>query len=474
MAVTKTLLLSSLASLALLSGCATVRPRESFPEIERSVAERTSYRVHWNDGSDADKAVAAQVNAMLSKPLDADAAVQIALLNNRNLQAVYEDVGVAQAELVAAGLLKNPIFDGSVRFLEAGGSPTIDLGIAFDFLDVFFVGVRKRLAEAQLEAVKANVTAAVLGTAGDVKVAFYDVQAAEQTVELRRQVELATAASYDLAKRLREAGNNTLLDLAYERALHEEARMALAAAEADATTTRENLTRLMGLWGRQTQWTVAGRLPELPAAELQAEGLERQAIENSLALRASRAQITTAFRELGIAIPLGYLSELEVGASAERDDGEWELGPSVALPIPIFSQGQPAVARFQAQLRQAEQRYYAAAVEIRSNVRSAFARVQSLRQRADYYRTVILPLRQSIVDQTQLQYNAMQLGAFQLLQAKRDQVEAAGTYLSLLRDYWTAKTELELGLRGRSLQSSSVSGTGGEPAPMNTGNSGGH
>lgn len=473
MKVTKPLLLASVSGVALLGGCATVQPRESFPQVERAVSERTGYRVHWNDGTDADQAVAAQVETVLAKPLDADAAVQVALLNNRNLQATYEELGVAQADLVAAGLLRNPVFDGGLLFHEGGGTPTIELGVAFDFLDVFFIGLRKNLAAAQLEAAKANVTAAVLDMAGDVKVAFYDMQAADQTVELRRQVEQATAASYDLAQRLREAGNNRPLDLANERALHEESKLALAAAEADAILARENLNRMMGLWGSRTRWTIAGRMPEPPQDESRADGLERQAVTSSLALQSSRAQITIGLRELGITLPLGYLSDLEVGASAERDDGEWELGPALALPIPIFSQGQPQVARAQAQIRRARQQYYATAVEVRSNIRSAYARVQSLRQRVDYYRTVLLPLRQSIVDQTQLQYNAMQIGAFQLLQAKRDQVGAAQTYLTLLRDYWTAKTELELGLRGRAIRTSSMTPSSAA-MPTGAGSTGGH
>lgn len=474
MKATKPLLLASVSSVALLSGCATVQPRQSFPQVERFVSERTGYRVHWNDGTDADQAVAAQVETVLAKPLDADAAVQVALLNNRNLQATYEELGVAQADLVAAGLLRNPVFDGSVRFLEGGGSPTIDLGVAFDFLDVFFIGLRKRLAEAQLEAAKANVTAAVLDMAGDVKVAFYDLQAAEQAVELRRQVVQATAASYELAQRLRAAGNNRPLDLANERALYEESKLALAVAETDAVVARETLNRLMGLWGPRTHWAIAGRMAEPPQEEPLAEGLERQAVANSLALQSARNQITIALRELGITRPLGYLSELEVGAAAERDDGEWEVGPTIALPVPIFSQGQPAVARAQAQLRRAQQEFYATAVEVRSNIRATYARVRSLRQQVDYYRAVLLPLRQSIVDQTQLQYNAMQIGAFQLLQAKRDQVEAARTYLALLRDYWTAKTELELGLRGRAISTPSMTSSAPSATPMSSNASEGH
>lgn len=453
----KLLVLSSVSALALLTGCAAVQPRQSFPEVERTVAERVTYRVHWNSGGDADKAVAAQVSTLLTKPLDADAAVQVALLNNRNLQAVYEDLGVAQAELVQAGLLKNPIFDGSVRFVNSGGSSTIDLGVAFDFLDVFFVGLRKSVATARLEAAKASVTGAVLDLAGATKTAFYAMQAAEQTVEMRRQVEQATAASLDLARRLRVAGNNRVLDLANEQALHEEARLALAAAENDAVQRREDLNRLMGLWGARTKWAVAGRLPEPTSDEPKPDGLERQAIEKSLDLQQSKAAVTVALRELGITKPLGYLSELEVGASAERDEGEWEVGPSLSLPLPIFNQGQPAVARAQAELRRAEQSFFATAVDVRSSTRASYARTVALRQQVNYYRTVLLPLRQQIVNETQLQYNAMQVGAFQLLQAKRDQIESGQAYLDLLRDYWTAKTRLELLLSGRMTQSAETS-----------------
>ena len=475
MTIIKSVAVASVAGVTLLGGCATVQPRASFPVIERGVAESTSYRIHWNTGGDADRAVAAQIKAMLARPLDADAAVQVALLNNRNLQAIYQELGIAQADLVAAGLLANPVFDGSVRFLEGGGSPTLDLGIVFDFLDVFFIGLRKDLAAAQLEAVKANVTAAVLGMAGDVKVAFYDLQAAQQTVELREQVMKATAASYELAKRLRDAGNNRPLDLAYERALHEEARLALASAVADAVIARERLGRLMGLWGAQNTWTTDGRLPDLPPQEIQADGLEKLAVNNSLALRAQRAQLVVALQELGIAQPLGYLSELEVGATAERDDGEWELGPSIALPLPIFSQGQPSVARARARIQQAEQQYYATAVDVRAFIRTAYARVEALREQVLYYHSVILPLRQSIVEQTQLQYNAMQIGAFQLLQAKRDQVAAAGTYLELLRDYWAAKAELQLGISGRAMNESSGESVGiGSGMTAGSDASGGH
>lgn len=434
-----------------VTGCVSVNPRASLPEVQRTIAERTAYQITWYTGGAEDREAADKVRELLSKPLNPDAAVQVALLNNRHLQATYEELGIAQADLVQAGLLKNPIFDGALRFAEGGaGSPTIDLGIAIEFLDVLFVGLRKEQAQAQLEATKARVTSAVLQTAADTKKAFFDFQAAEQSLELQKQVYQATEASYELAKRIRAAGNNTTLELANERALYEEARLAVASAEASIIERREALIRQLGLWGSQTAIKVQGRLADPPQELTFNQELERQVIDRSLTLDAARAEYVSSLKAAGIASPLGVLSESEVGISAERGEGEWELGPSLSLPIPIFGQGQPAIARAGSRVRQAAHNYYAAAIDIRSALRQAYAKAISLQQRIQHYQKVMLPLRQSIVEDSQLQYNAMQIGAFQLLQAKRDQIQAGLSYLELLRDYWKARADLELILNGGS------------------------
>jgi cobalt-zinc-cadmium efflux system outer membrane protein len=62
------------------------------------------------------------VSGLLAQPLTADAAVQVALLRSRELQAVYEDLGVAQADLVHAGLLRNPDLAGFFRIPDRGPS----------------------------------------------------------------------------------------------------------------------------------------------------------------------------------------------------------------------------------------------------------------------------------------------------------------------------------------------------------------
>jgi len=438
---------------ALITGCAAMKPGMGFDDaggVREGVADRTGLKVHWNSGSKEDAEAAAAVNSLLEQSLTADQAVQVALLNNHELQAVYEELNLAQADVVQAGLLRNPVFSGEVRFATSGGGTTVVLDLAQDFVSLLYAPLRTGRAEAAFEAAKLHVTAVVVDMAGEVRSAFYEYQAAEQAREMRSTVLAGTQASFELARRLRAAGNTRELDVLNEQDLYEQARVDLALAEEVVVQARERLNALMGLWGGQTSWRAEAMLPSLPAEDPSPESVERRAIEQSLDLGIARREIEIAARALGIAKPFGWLTDTEVGVAAERDgDGSWSVGPSFSLPVPLFDQGQGAVGKAQAQLRQASERYHARAVEVRSRVRAAHSVVLSARARARYYQEVILPQRQRIVEETQLQYNGMQVSTFQLLQVKRNQVEAGASFIEALRDYWVARTRLEQIMGGR-------------------------
>ena len=472
------LIAAALPPALLLAGCASVPKDAGFADVRAAVAERTGHRVRWNRLSPEDRAAESAVAELLADELTADEAVQVALLNNANLQATYEELGVAQAEVVQAGLLSNPVFDGEFKFHEDGGGLAFEGGIAQDFLGILQIPLRRRVAKDAFEAAKLRVTGAVIDLSGQVRSAFYAQEAAEQTLEMRQGVVAATRASYEFAQRLREAGNITDLDLAQERALFEQSKVDLARAEADVLDGRERLNLLMGLWGPQASWTVAPRLPELPEAEPQElDDIERQAVLASLDLAAARLDLQAAARALGIRRSFGLIPEAEAGVAAEHESDEgWSVGPSLSLPIPLFDQGQAATAAARAELEAARQRYVATAVEVRSAARASRNRLLAARAQADYYRRVILPLRREITERTQLQYNAMQIGAFQLLQAKQEEIEAGVEYIDALRDYWTARTQLEQITSGR-LTDFGSGGSNTNNAPRTSGGgrgSGGH
>ncbi len=441
------------ALLVLLTGCATFDPKAGFPEMSASVEERSGMQVVWNAGTELDAQVTQKVLALLADKLTADAVVQVALLNNRELQATYAEMGVAQADLVQAGLLKNPIFDIGVLFPLSGGVAKLELLTAIDFLHILYMPLRKRVAAARFEDAKLQVTGNVLDSAATVRAAFHHHQANEQMLELLQIIAQGLAISLEMAQRLHEAGNITDLDLARERALAEQAKLQRRAAEIAVRQSREQLNILMGLWGEATAWEIDRRLPDIPEQPIPLEGLESQALRQSIDLASARQRIIMAGEQLGFSRATALIPELALGASAEREggreDGTWKVGPVVAFEVPLFDQGQARIGRSSAELRRTQQAYYALGVRIRSTVRAVRERVRGTQDRAVYYRDILLPLRERIVNESQLQYNAMQLGVFDLLRAREQQIQAGVGYIEALRDYWLARTELGQILSGR-------------------------
>lgn len=439
------------AAAIVLAGCASVQPGRGFDSVRQDVSERTGQRIHWNNGSPEDDQVRDAVRALLLDELSEDEAVQVALLNNRDLQATYEELNIAQADLVQAGLLRNPLLEAAVRWPTSGTGTGVDLGVAAGFLEVFWIPLRKGRAEAAFEAAKLRVAGEVLRTAGEVQGAYYQTVAAGQQAEMLETVLAALEASYELARRLHAAGNIRDLDLSLERAAYEEAKLGLARARTDTLVLRERLNDLMGVWGESTQWRAAARLGEVPPGGVpEGPELERRAVERSLELAAARRDIEALARGFGMVRADALFDQAEIGAAAEREvEGDWSVGPAVAVPLPLFDQGQARTLRARAELAAAAERMYAIAVRVRARARALGEATRGAAARAEYYRRVVLPLRERIVGEMQLQYNAMQVSPQELLRAKRDHVRAGREYIDALRDYWINRSRLDLLMAGR-------------------------
>lgn len=433
----------------LASGCATVPPDAGFDDVAQRVESRLGQRVRWNRGTEQDAEAKAAIDGLLAKELAVDSAVQIALLNNGWLQAKYEDLGVSQAEVVQAGLLKNPVFSFSAGVPLAGGQVDMTISVAQDFLEVIFIPLRKAVAEAQFESAKLGVTAEVLDVAARTRMAFYRVQADDQLLEMYEQVVSATDAGYDAAERLHKAGNIRDLDLHNEKAMRDQSRLDLTMAQSATMTSRETLNRVLGLWGADTGWTIAHRLPPVPSDAIEMDNIEADAVRNSLDLAMVRQRIQANGYSLGLTKATALAPSLELGPDAEREDGDWDVGPHLSLPIPLFDQGQARIAAAQAELRRQRQLYIATAVDVRSAAREARQRLATARRVALFYQDEVLPLRQKIVNETMLEYNAMQVGVFQILNAKQQQIETGRRYVESLYAYWSSRTGVEALRQGR-------------------------
>ena len=437
-------------SLGLLSGCATVNPGPAFVDVQKGVAARTGQRTEWARDAAQQTPVAQAMRQLLQGELTVDRAVGVALLNNPSLQVTFEEIGLSQADLAQASRIENPTFTGFVRYAEHLSGANYELSLVQNVFDILVQPIRKNVAATALEQTKLRVASEVLSLAAEVKEAFVTLQARQQLVTRLRLVMDVTETAATFARRQREAG--TIDDLALENqlALHRQSKVDVALAEAEVRSDRERLNRLLGLWGADTTWRIASRLPDLPEQEIPMKGLESLAVAQRQDLQAARWGVDLVGRALALKrntrfFPVG----INVGINTEKDVvGERVTGPELSLQLPIFDTGAASIARLEAEHRRAQRQLEALAVNARSEVRETRDSMLAARDRATYYGQVLLPQRVRILDLTIRQYNAMFKGAYDLLLAKQAHVEAERAHVEAQRDYWIARARLERALGG--------------------------
>lgn len=446
--------IQSALACAFSMGCASTSPKPAFDDVAHAVEQRSGQRPRWDSSSPEDREVAEAIDRLLARELTADAAVQVALLESPRLRASFEELSIAQADIVQAGLLKNPVFSvGRTAWESEHIVPNLFASVEQDFLGIVTLPLQKRVAATELEATKLEVADEVLRLAADVRSAFYSAQAAEQIASVRRLLAEAGDVVEALAKRQHEAGNMSDLALSGELALASKTRLDFTRSEGQRTVERETLTKLMGAWGRRTGFPMGARLPDLPHDEPEAPHLESLAIATRLDVAAARRKLQALDYAISLAKTTRWTGTVTVNVEAGRlrHNKRISFGPSVAVEVPLFDQRQAAIARLEAFRRQADAELRALAIDVRSDVRSARARVVTARGVVEEYGKVLVPLRERIVKLSQEQYDAMLLGVYQLIQARQAEFDTYREYIEALRDYWMARSDLERAVGTRSL-----------------------
>lgn len=444
MSIRKKSIALAVFTMSVLSGF--VWPKEPpLRPVEKAVADRTGVVVRWQQNAQARDEALAQVRALLKRPLSIKRAVQIALLNNRDLLATLEDVGVSAADLREAGMWKNPSIDLSVRFPDRPPSASdVEQSAVFDMLDLLMLPLRKRVAADQLAATQLRVAGEALRLVAEVKAEVYWLQGDAAMLAHRKTVVDVNAAALDLSQRQHEAGNITDLALSRQQATYNTARLALATAENEQREHREKLNRLLSLWGGDTAWKLAEGLPSLPEDDVPLRGLESLAVAQRLDLGAARAELDSVVRALGLTKSFRYVGALEFGVDTERNpDRSNVTGPTFRLELPIFNQGQARVAKSEAELRRAERKLEGLAIDIRSDVRALHDKLAALRETVRFYQKEIVPTQQAVAEGTLLHYNGMLVSNFEVFATRAEEADAEQKSIEALRDYWITRTELE-------------------------------
>ena len=430
-----------LATLIALSGCATMPRERGLSEIHTLVDQRSGGEHTWTMDRDSHAKTAA-VQTILSQPLTADAAVQIALLSNPRMQSEYARLGIAQADVYEASRISNPTL--SITALHHSGEPTkFEGGLTASFAELIMLPARRRLAAGEYERTQESIGAAILNLATDARAAWYSYVGAQQVAAMRSAVAAAAQTSAELAAKFFEAGNISVLQCKLEEAAATQARLQATRASADATRARSALNALMGLSGDVANWTVGDRLPAPLTQDESADALVPLAHQQRLDLSAAQHEVTLLEESLDVTKRYRLLGKVDLGVAGERETDRTKLyGPSLSLQLPIFNQGQGAIARASAMLDERHARVQSLELEIDNTVALGVDRVAATRKIAEDYRAALIPQRETIVARTQEQQNYMLIGVFELLLAKQQEFDAYQGYLEAVRDYWLARVDL--------------------------------
>jgi outer membrane protein, heavy metal efflux system len=438
----------ALIGLAVVSGCATPDPGAAVDELGALVADRLPEPVVWRTGGPEDVAVDARIAALLSAPLTAESAVAVALLSNRSVQERYAALGIAQADLVQAGLLQNPMLDVMVRPSTEDGT-NLEFGLVQNFVSLLMRPARQKVAAAIYEETRLGIAHELVAFAADVKAAYYAHLSARNSRDTYGAIASTAQDGADLAAAFHRAGNLSELERADHQADAEEAGLAVIDADRAVAETEIDLVEILGL-SADVEWSMPRRLATVPDSAFVTDGLEYLALRQRFDLQALRSGLRAAADQLGLTADFRLLEDMELGVSAEREpDGAWLIGPSLEIPLPLFDQGQTRLTQAELSLRQQQDALAAKEMSIQADIRRAVAILSFSRSKAERLRDTVLPLKQNITRLTLAEYNYMLVGAFEVLATEQHENETYLEYLDTLAEYWSAHTALEAAVGGR-------------------------
>ena len=466
-----------------LGACATAipgaytEPKAGFANVASQVSPAIGKRTVFAETQAENEALRKQVHAMVHrKTISADTAVQVALLNNKGLQASYANVGLSAAEAWQQSTPENPVISLGILGIgapELGAYRAIEGLIRANILDATTRKQRRAIADANFRQAQLEAVNDTLALANQTRQAWVNAVSAFETVSYLKRAKATSDAGSELARRLGETGALNRAGQAREQAFNAELAGQLARARLDATMAKEELTRLMGLWGTEVNYFVPDALPALPRSIGRVRGVEAKALRNRVDLRVAKLGLEAQAKAFGLTDQTRIVSDLEIvgGFELEREaeDGETEseTTPQVEIEfaIPIYDTGKARMRKAELMYLQSANVLAEKAVDVRSEARGAEAAYHASYKIARHYRDVLVPLRTTVEEEGLLSYNGMITNTFELLTDVRQKLAASLEAANAKRDFYIAQANVTAAIYGGGV----AGGGGGEGAAVAAG-----
>jgi outer membrane protein TolC len=432
---------------AALAACATFSEDGGFGRVSDVTHDHLGRDVRWPRTADERARRDAEVASLMSHPLDADDAVQIALLNNHDLQAAFQELGISEADLVQSGRLPNPRI--TLRHSSANGIYDIEQTVTVNVVALLTAPYLHATEKRRFAEVQDATVIQVVTLADRTRTAYYRALAARDSLQYAGKVRDAAQTGAELARRMQQAGNWNRLDQAREQSFYWEAMQSLSDARLAEETARATLRQILGVADEHGDVVLAEHLPELPQTLVGPPDLDGRALQNRIDLKLRRTELDELARRLKLVKTTRFVNVLDAGPTRVREgtrEDPYLRGYEVSFEIPLFDTGDARVRKSEALYAQAAERFAQEALDARAEVVKAAATYRQTFETAIRQRDDIMPAQTLVAGQDLLRYNASQLSVFDLLADARVQIVGVDAYIGHVRDFWIARSHLDTAL----------------------------
>ncbi|MDF1671673.1 MAG: TolC family protein [Roseovarius sp.] len=472
-----------------LAGCVTASDGETymglnagFSTVEAETRLATGKQAVWVQNREQAQDLTKRVHGMVhKKTINADTAVQVALLNNKGLQASYAEVGMSSAEAWQQTMLENPTVSIGVLGLaapELGAYRAIEGMIASNILAIMTRERRVDIADTRFRQAQQSASLATLTLAAETRTAWINAVSAFETVTYLNRALIAADAASELAKELGKTGALGKSGQARQHVFYAELTGMLAEARLAANLAKEELTRRMGLWGTDVDYFVPNALPRVPGQIKKQNSIEKEALDRRVDLQLAKLELEAVAKSYGLTEATRFLTDFEIisGFEAEREIDD-DVRKTTTTPqiefefvIPIFDSGEARMRKAEVAYMRAANMLAEKAVNIRSEARSAYTNYRSTHDIALHYKRNVLPLRTTIDEEALLTYNGMITSTFELLADTRAQISSLLLSVGAKKAFWLADANLSATIYG----GGAASGGSAPAANVADGGGGGH
>lgn len=435
-----------LVSAFLLAGCASVDPTASYDKAAEHVRNVTGESQLYRPGDD--QGVNHRVAELLTDGLTLREAGQVALLNNRDVQAALLRIGVAEADLVQSGLFSNPSLSAVLRFPSGGGLVGLEAGLAQTISELWQIPLRRRASERERDRTILEVAKVVVDKLFEVRKQYLGVVAADGAVAIADESRAVAAELLELAVDRQEAGAGNSVDVNSARSELLQKEVLLRRAGLRAVEKRLTLVKLLGISVLDGELQLTDQLPNEPGQALSLQNVLSVAKAHRLDLLAAQEEVRAAASWEKLQKRM-FFRVVEAGVEYEREprgtgeSTEISAGPALSVELPLFDQNQAQLARAKFLHMAALKRLDGLWIGIEQDVSVAHKRMTELWTLVSFYNEDVLPQQEESLQLAREAYRLGEVSFFSVLETQKTFLRVREDHLSTVLEASSAQIELE-------------------------------